>query len=99
MATYKFDGSSLKIGSKTIANVKNSKIYEGTSTAKCLANFKSDKIYLGSSTAKCIANVHSEKVYEGSSTAKKISTLKEIKREIDGIGGITLAALWLVCVR
>jgi len=99
MATYKFDGSKLKMGAKTIANVQNTKIYDGTSTAKCLANINGDKIYLGSSRAKCIANIRGDKLYEGYSTAKKICTLKDIKKLIDGPGGVTLAALWYVCVR
>ena len=99
MASYKFDGSKLKMGSKTIANVRNNKIYEGTSTAKCLANIKGDKIYLGSSTAKCIANINSDKIYEGSSTAKRICYLKDVHKVIDGPGGVTLVALWFVCVK
>ena len=48
----KFDGKSLKDGSKTIANVRGDKIYEGSSNSKCLVNVRGDKIYEGSSNSK-----------------------------------------------
>ena len=50
----KFDGKTLKDGSKTVANVRGDKIYEGSSMSKCLANLRGDKIYEGSSMSKTL---------------------------------------------
>jgi hypothetical protein len=43
----KFDGKNLKDGSRTIANVRGDKIYEGIGNSKCLANVRSGKLYEG----------------------------------------------------
>ena len=48
----KFDGKNLKDGSRTIANVRGDKIYEGSSTSKCLANVRSGKLYEGSGNSR-----------------------------------------------
>ena len=48
----KFDGKTLKDGSKTIANVKNDRVYEGTSSSKTLANYKSNNVYEGTSSSR-----------------------------------------------
>ena len=49
---FKFDGTKLTDGSKTFANVKGDKIWEGQVQAKCLANVKGDKIWQGQVQAK-----------------------------------------------
>jgi hypothetical protein len=99
MATCKFDGSKLKMGSKVVANVRADKIYEGSGASKCLGNIRGDRIYLGSGASKCFANVRGDKIYEGSSSSKKIGALKDAQSAIDGPGGITIAALWVLCVK
>ena len=63
MASYKFDGSKLKMGSKVVANVRG------------------------------------DKIYEGSYAARKMGTLKDAQSGIDGPGGTTIAALWVLCVK
>ena len=95
----KFDGKNLKDGSRTIANVRGDRIYEGSSTSKTLVNIRGDRIYEGSSTSKCLANVRSGKLYEGSSTSRTLTTMKDIDKAIDGTGGTTKAALWIAKVR
>jgi hypothetical protein len=95
----KFDGKSLKDGSKTIANVRGDKIYEGSSNSKCLVNVRGDKIYEGSSNSNCLANVRSGKLYEGSGNSRTLTTMKDIDKAIDGTGGTTKAALWIAKVR
>ena len=53
----KFDGKSLKDGSKTIANVRGDKIYEGSSNSNCLANVRSGKLYEGSSNSRTLTTM------------------------------------------
>lgn len=95
----KFDGSKLKDGSKTVANVRRDKIYDGTGNSKCLVNIRNDKIYEGTGNSKCIANLRRDKLYEGSGNSKTIATMKDIDKAIDGPGGLTKAALWVAKVR
>ena len=79
----KFDGKNLKDGSKTVANVKNDRIYEGHSTSKTLANVKGDRIYEGHSTSKTLGKMKDvDKAISGG-----------------GSGGTTKAALWVAVVR
>jgi hypothetical protein len=95
----KFDGSKLKDGSRTVANVRGDKIYDGSGSSKCLVNIRNDKIYEGSGSSKCIANLRRDKLYEGSGSSKTIATTKDIDKAIDGPGGLTKAALWIAKVR
>ena len=44
----KFDGTKLKDRSKTIANVRGDRIYDGSGSSKCLVNIRNDRIYEGS---------------------------------------------------
>ena len=53
----KFDGKNLKDGSRTIANVRGDRIYEGSSTSKCLANVRSGKLYEGSTTSRTLTTM------------------------------------------
>ena len=95
----KFDGKNLKDGSRTIANVRGDKIYEGSGNSKTLVNIRGDKIYEGSGNSKCLANVRSGKLYDGSGNSRTLTTMKDIDKAIDGTGGTTKAALWIAKVR
>ena len=95
----KFDGKNLKDGSRTIANVRGDKIYEGIVNSKCLVNVRGDKIYEGIGNSKCLANVRSGKLYEGIGNSRTLTTMKDIDKAIDGTGGTTKAALWIAKVR
>ena len=53
----KFDGKNLKDGSRTIANVRGDKIYEGSSNSKCLANVRSGKLYEGPSNSRTLTTM------------------------------------------
>ena len=48
----KFDGKILKDGSKSLANVRGDKIYDGSGSSKCLANHRSGSIYEGSGSSR-----------------------------------------------
>ena len=95
----KFDGSKLKDRSKTAANVRGDRIYDGSGSSKCLVNIRNDRIYEGSGSSKCIANLRRDKLYEGSGSSRTIATMKDIDKAIDGLGGVTKAALWIAKVR
>jgi hypothetical protein len=99
MSKHKFDGKKLNLGSKTVANVRGDRIYEGSGASKCLANVRGDKIYASSGASKCLANVRKDNIYEGSGSSKKIGSLKDAQKAIDGPGGIIIGALWIACVR
>jgi len=96
MAKYKFDGKYLKMGSKVIANVQGDNIREGRGS-NVIANIKGSKVRekRGSNT---LFNLQGDKIRLGNGSSK-IATMDEIRKEIDGPGGITLAALWFNYIR
>ena len=77
----KFDGIKLTDGSKTLANVKGDRIYEGNSSSKTLANVKGDKIYQGHSSGTTL--------FKTSDAAKKIGSTSQ--------GPLTAALWYLFC--
>jgi len=99
MSKYRFDGKRLKMGSKVLANVKGNRIYEKTGASKCLVNIRNDRIYEGSGASMCLANIRYEKIYEGSGMSRKLETIDGVRKIINGVGGITLAALWVACIK
>ena len=91
----KFDGIKLTDGSKTLANVKGDKIYEGTSSGKTLANVKGDKIYEGTSSGKTLANVKGDKIYQGTSSSTTLFKTSDAAKKIGSTSqGPLTAALW-----
>ena len=78
---FKFDGTKLTDGSKTFANVKGDKIWEGQVQAKCLANVKGDKIYEGMNQSRIL--------YKTSDAARKIGSVSQ--------GPLTAALWYLFC--
>lgn len=96
MAAYKFDGTVLKEGSKTIAHIKGNEIREGTGS-KVLANIKDDQIRMGTGSS-VMFNIRGDDIRQGTGSSK-IATMKEVDKVIDGPGKNVKAALWLVCCR
>jgi len=96
MAKFKFDGKYLKYGGKTIANVSGNKIRKG-SGSQVVANINGDHIREGSGS-KVIATLKGEDIREGSGSSR-IAKMNDIRKEIDGLGGVTLAALWYCFIR
>ncbi len=96
MGNYKFDGKYLKHNGKTIANVKDDKIREGTGS-KVVANIRDDK-FREKTGSKVLINLRGSDVRLGSGSSR-IASMKDIEKAIDGHGGATLAALWYCFVR
>jgi len=96
MASYKFDGTYLKDGSKVIANVKGTDIREANGS-HVIANIKVDDIREGSGS-KVLFNVKGDDIRQGSGTSK-IGTMKDVDKAIDGPGKVIKAALWVMCCR
>jgi hypothetical protein len=96
MANYKFDGRNLKQGSTTIANVSGNNIRKGSGSS-VLCNVSGDKIRQGSGSS-VLCNVSGDKIRQGSGSST-IAKMSDVRRAIDGPGGVTLAALWFTCVR
>tara|TARA_B100001123_G_C15191473_1_gene979561 strand:- start:803 stop:1099 length:297 start_codon:yes stop_codon:yes gene_type:complete len=95
----KFDGTKLKDGSKTIANVNGDKIREGTGI-RTLANVKGDKIREGTGI-KTLANVNGDKIREGTGI-KTIFTMRDVDKAISINGRVSdgiAAALYLLFVK
>jgi len=96
MAQYKFDGKNLKRGSTTIANVSGKNIREG-SGGSTVANISGNNIRQGSGGS-TLCNVSGDNIRQGSG-GSTIAKMSDVRKEIDGPGGITLAALWYCFVR
>jgi hypothetical protein len=63
MANYTFDGTNLKEGSTTIANVKGNEIRKGLSSS-VIGNIKGDEIRQGSGSA-VLFNVKNDEIRQG----------------------------------
>ena len=96
MAKYKFDGKYLKRGGTTIANVNGKYIRKG-SGGSTVANISGNYIRKGSGGL-TVANVNGENIRQGSG-GSTIAKMRDVRKEIDGPGGITLAALWFFFIR
>lgn len=96
MSKYKFDGRSLKLGSSTIANVSGNNIRKGSGSST-EGNIRNDQIRQGSGSS-VIANVRGRDIRQGSGSSK-IGTMDDVDKVIEGPGGITKAALWVLFVK
>ena len=88
---YKFDGTKLKDGSRTIANVRGKKICEGVGS-KTLLNIRNDKVCEGVGS-KTLFNMRNDHLCKGVGSSK-FADMDDVRDDIEGPGGITLAALW-----
>jgi hypothetical protein len=96
MSKYKFDGRNLKFGSSTIANVSGNNIRKGSGSST-EGNIRNDQIRKGSGS-NVIANVRGRDIRQGSGSSK-IGTMDDVDKAIEGPGGITKAALWVLFVK
>jgi hypothetical protein len=96
MSKYKFDGKTLKYGGSTIANVSGNNIRKGSGSIT-EGNIRNDQIRKGSGSL-VIANVKGKDIRQGSGSTK-IGTLDDVDKVIEGPGGITKAALWVLFIR
>jgi len=96
MAQYKFDGKYLKRGGTTIANVNGKYIRKG-SGGSTVANISGDKVRKGSGGTTLI-NVRGDDIRQGSG-GTRIAKMRDVRKDIDGPGGVTLAALWYCFIR
>lgn len=96
MAKLKFDGTSLKDGAKTIANVSGNNIREG-SGPKTVANINGNNIREGNGP-KVMFNISGNDIRQGNSPSK-IATMKDVDAQIEGPGKVVKAALWLYFCR
>ena len=96
MAAYKFDGTKLKRGGTTIANVSGYRIRKGTGST-AVANIAGDRIRQGTGST-VMANVSGDRIRLGTGSTT-IGSMKDAQKAIDGPGGVTLAALWFCFVR
>lgn len=95
-AKFKFDGKTLKEGSRTVANVSGNNIRK-ESGSTTIANISGNNIRQGSGST-TIANVSGADIRQGSGSTK-IGTMKDVDAAIEGPGGVIKAALWFVCIR
>jgi len=96
MAQYKFDGKYLKRGGSTIANVSGKYIRKG-SGGSTVANISGNNVRQGSGGSTLI-NVSGDNIRQGSG-GSTIAKMRDVRKEIDGPGGVTLAALWYCFIR
>ncbi len=97
MAKYKFDGTYLKEGSKTIANVKGNDIREGTGSINTVGNIKGDDIRQKTGST-VMFNIKGDDIRQGTGSSK-IATMKDVDKEIEGPGKVVKAALWVLFCR
>jgi hypothetical protein len=96
MSKYRFDGKTLKFGSTIIANVSGNNIRKGTgSTTE--GNIRSDQIRKGTGST-VIANVRGRDIRQGTGSSR-IGTMDDVDKAIEGPGGVTKAALWVLFVK
>ncbi|WP_127716744.1 hypothetical protein [Halobacteriovorax sp. HLS] len=96
MAKLKFDGTKLKDGGRTIANVSGDRIREGTGSRTVL-NISGDKVREGTGS-RTLFNVSGDKIREGTGS-RKIADMDDVDKSIDGPGKVVKAALWFYFVR
>jgi sporulation protein YlmC with PRC-barrel domain len=92
MADYKFDGKEL--------HCRGSKV--GVLDGKYIKDSNGKKV--GEIDGKYIKDSHGKKLAEFDGkvieiAGKRIATIDDIKKQIDGVGGVSLVALWVLLVR
>ncbi len=93
MANYKFDGKELHGGGSKL----------GVVDGKYIKDSHGNKV--GEIDGKYIKDSHGSKLAEfdgkvvKDSHGSKIATIDDIKKQIDGVGGVSLVALWVLLVR
>ena len=94
MASYTFDGDELKDSRhEVIARVRGDEIQDARHNT--VGRIKGDEIQ--DSHHNTVARIDGEEIQD--SRHSRIGTLAEVRNLIDGPGGRTLAALWVLLVR
>ena len=93
MADYKFDGKELRCRGSKVGIVDGKYIRD------------SHRSKLGEIDGKYIRDSHGSKLAEFDGKVvrdghgKRIATIDDIKKQIEGVGGVSLVALWVLLVR
>jgi hypothetical protein len=90
MSGYKFDGTNLYSSGSRVGAVRGSSIYERGSR---IGELRGNNIYSHGSR---IGELRGNVIY---SHGSRVGTLTDARKAIDGSGGATLAALWLLLVK
>jgi len=90
MSGYKFDGRNLISSGSRVGEVRGNDIYESGSR---IGEVRGNDIY---SHGKRVGELRGNDIY---SQGYRVGTLTDARRAIDGPGGATLAALWLLLVK
>ena len=96
MAKYNFDLKYFKQGGTTIANVSGDRVRKGTGSS-VVCNISGDRIRSGTGSS-VLCNVSGDNIRQGSGSST-IGKLRDVRKEIDGPGGTTLAALWFCFIK
>ena len=93
MSNYKFDGKYLSERGSRRGRIDGSYVYDDH--GKRIGKFERDYIY--DSHGSRIGKLDGKNVYDGHGS--RLGTLDDVKKSIDGPGGLSLVAMWLLLVR
>jgi hypothetical protein len=95
MADYKLDGNYLRNRSGNRVAQVDGKIIRDSSGNRL---GEVDGEFIRDSRGNRVAQFDGTYIRDGS-TGNRIGEMKDVHNSIDGVGGITLVALWVLCVR
>ena len=93
MANYKFDGENLKLNGRRMARINRDRILDDK--GRSAGRFKDEKIY--DAKGRSAGRFDGRYLFDGK--GRRIADRRQIEKDIDGNGGTSLAALWLLFVR
>lgn len=93
MASYKFDSKYLTLSGRRVGKVQDPYILDDR--GKRVGKVQGDYILDGK--GRRIGKFDGSNLLDGS--GRRVTDRRQIEKDIDGSGGVTLAALWLIFVR
>lgn len=93
MAKYKFDSSYMRHSGRTIARINGEKVYDGK--GRLAGRFKDERIFDGK--GRPAGRFDGKYVFD--SRGRRVADRRQVEKDIDGNGGTSLVALWLLFVR
>jgi len=93
MANYKFDGKDLRSQGKKVAYIDRKYIRD----ARGMKRGEFDEEDIRDANGRKVAQFDGQVIRDSSNA--RIGTLDDVKEAIDGIGGTSLVAMWLLFVR
>lgn len=93
MVKIKIEKDLIKLGGKTIGKISGQNLKD--SGGRTLARIDKDKVK--DSTGRTIGYIQGDSLKD--STGHTLIKMSDIKKSIDGFGGTSLAAVWLIFVR